>query len=223
MRRWILLLALLLAACTPPNGAPPSRTVVTLGDSVPAGTSCDCDPFPDLYAREQHAISWNLAAGGSTSADVRAAVPGRRNLLSSSAEVIIMTGANDMASAFDQPAQYATVAATIQANVAAAVTAIEQIHHVPVIVLGYWNVVLDGQVGVAQYGPSGVRDAASATAAVNTALQAAARGSGATYVSTVDAFHGDDGSHDPTGLLAPDGDHPNAAGHAVIAALIPPL
>jgi lysophospholipase L1-like esterase len=215
------LLALLLAACAPPVAATP--TVVTLGDSVPAGAACGCEPFPDLYATAQHAISLNFASSGSTSADVRAAVPGERDALSSAAEAIVMTGANDIASSFDQPADYASVAATIQANVAAAVTAIEQIHRMPVIVLGYWNVVLDGQVGAAQYGPSGVRDAAAATAAVNRALQQAAARSGATYVPTESAFHGDDGGHDPTDLLAPDGDHPNAAGHAAIAALLPPL
>ena len=46
---------------------------------------------------------------------------------------------------------------------------------------------------------------------------------GATYISTLPAFHGQDGTRDPTNLLAPDGDHPNAAGHAAIAALLPAL
>ena len=31
------------------------------------------------------------------------------------------------------------------------------------------------------------------------------------------AFKGDDRDQDPTALLAPDGDHPNAAGHQAIA------
>ncbi|MFI5889965.1 SGNH/GDSL hydrolase family protein [Actinoplanes sp. NPDC051513] len=223
MRRLIVLLALLLAACAPRASLTSARTVVTLGDSVPAGTACGCEPFPSLYADAQHAISVNLASPGSTSADVRAAVPADRDVLSSATEVIIMTGANDMASSVGRPSRYASGAAAIRSNVADAVTAVERIHRMPVIVLGYWNVVLDGQVGAAQYGPSGVRDAAAATAAVNEALRAAAARAGATYVSTSTAFHGDDGSHDPTGLLAPDGDHPNAAGHAAIAALLPPL
>ena len=88
---------------------------------------------------------------------------------------------------------------------------------------GYWNVVLDGRVGAEQYGPDGVRAAAEATRYANDALRVAARQTGARYVPTEAAFHGDDGGRDPTGLLAPDGDHPNAAGHAAIAALIPPL
>ncbi|WP_433363070.1 SGNH/GDSL hydrolase family protein [Actinoplanes sp. CA-142083] len=211
-----LLLALLLSACTPQAGFSSTLAVVTLGDSVPAGTACGCEPFPILYARAEHFVSLDLASSGATTADVRAAVPGQRDLLSSAASVIIMVGANDMAPSFEKPSEYGPISSAIQANVSAALNAIEQIHHVPVMVVGYWNVVLDGRVGAALYGPSGVRDAAAATASVNQALQAAATASGATYVSTLEAFH----RGDPTGLLAPDGDHPNAAGHAEIAALL---
>jgi len=92
-----------------------------------------------------------------------------------------------------------------------------------VVVLGYWNVVLDGRVGATEYGPDEARAAADATTRVNDALRDAAAATGATYVPTLAAFHGDDGTLDPTRLLAADGDHPNAAGHAAIAALIPPL
>jgi acyl-CoA thioesterase-1 len=226
---------LLLAACTPhpvvagphPAVAGPHpveagpHTVVTFGDSVPAGTSCGCDPFPALYARQQHTTDVNLSSPGSTSADFLAQIPSSRDVLSSTAEVVVMTGANDIADDVDQPSQYADVAAAVESNVAAAISAIEQIHRMPVIVLGYWNVVLDGQVAAEQYGPDGVRRSTAATAEVNAALQSAASQSGATYISTEKAFHGQDGNHDPTDLLSSDGDHPNAAGHAAIAALLP--
>ena len=219
MRRlaWVTLLALALSAACADPGATPGPTVVTLGDSVPAGSGCGCDPFPALYARAQHAAGINLAEPGSTAADVRASIPADRDDLSRATEVVIMTGANDIASSVGDTARYAPVAAAVQADVAAAVTAIEQIHRVPVIVLGYWNVVLDGKVGAARYGPGGVRDATDATGAINQALRNAASATGATYVSTLPAFHGQDGTHDPTDLLAPDGDHPNAAGHQAIA------
>lgn len=222
------LLACCLAAC---GSAPPSvravpagvPLVVTLGDSVPAGTACDCDPFPDVYARGQDAVSENLAAPGYTSADVRAQIAGVRSALVAANEVLLMIGANDLAQAFDDDASFAGAADTMQANVTATISTIEGIHRTTVIVLGYWNVVQDGQVGAANYGPAGVRAAASATVFANDALMTAAQQTGATYISTDEAFHGSDGSHDPTDLLAPDGDHPNAAGHAAIAALIPPL
>ena len=67
-----------------------------------------------------------------------------------------------------------------------------------------------------------MRAAAEATRCANEALRAAAARSGATFVPTEAAFHGDGGERDPSGLLAPAGDHPNAAGDAAIAALIPP-
>jgi lysophospholipase L1-like esterase len=218
-----LLAALCLAGCATAPGAPALRTVVTLGDSVPAGTACGCDPFPELYARAQHATDVNLAEPGATAADVRAELLAERDVLATAAEVVIMAGANDMADVFGDPAQYPAAAAGVRTDVTASVAAIEQIRPIPVIVLGYWNVVRDGQVAAAQYGPDGVRDAAQATTQINDALRAAATQPGATFVATAPAFHGDDGAHDPTGLLASDGDHPNAAGHAAIAALLPPL
>ena len=72
MRRAAVLLSLLLlTACSSPRasgGDPLMPTVVTLGDSVPAGAACGCDPFPTLYARAQHAVDVNLAERGSTAA-----------------------------------------------------------------------------------------------------------------------------------------------------------
>ncbi|GAA0463988.1 hypothetical protein Ade02nite_30850 [Paractinoplanes deccanensis] len=213
-----VLLLLCLGAC-----APSTPTVVTLGDSVPAGAACACRPFPQLYAAAQHARNVNLARSGATAADVLSQVDGERPVLTSATEVIIMIGANDMAGDFRQPARYATVAAGVRDDVASTVAAIERIHRVRVVLLGYWNVVLDGQVAEKQYGTAAVRDSVAATAAVNDALRAAAQRTGAVYVPTGAAFHGPDGTRDPTGLLAADGDHPNAAGQAAIAALIPPL
>lgn len=218
-----------LAACgtTPRDEAPVLERnvplVVTLGDSVPAGTACDCDPFPDVYARGQDAVSENLAAPGFTSSDVRSQVDGIRTALAAADEVLLMIGANDLATAFDDESSFAGAAAQMQSNVTETIDTIETIHRTNVIVLGYWNVVQDGKVGAEDYGPAGVRAAASATTYANDALMNAAQKTGATYVSTDVAFHGADGSQDPTGLLAPDGDHPNAAGHAAIAALIPSL
>ncbi|MEU8817433.1 SGNH/GDSL hydrolase family protein [Actinoplanes sp. NPDC048796] len=219
MRRAAVLLLLLLAACD----APAAPVVVTLGDSVAAGAACGCQPFPALYASSQHATNVNLARSGATAADVRAGLSAQKTVFASAAEVVIMIGANDMAGDFDDPSKYAPVAAGVQDDVEATIDAIEAIHRTRVVVLGYWNVVLDGKVAAKTYGAGEVSDSESATAAVNRALRAAATQTGATYVPTDTAFHGPDGSQDPTELLASDGDHPNAAGQAAIAALIPPL
>ena len=206
------------------RGTPGTPSVVTLGDSVAAGAECGCDPFPALYAKDQHAIDVNLAESGATAAAVRDELTDDSAALSRAAEVLIMIGANDVADTIDDPTTYSAAAAGVQSDVTATIAGIEQAHSVPVIVLGYWNVVLDGQVGKEAYGADGVRAAAQATSMINDALEAAASTNAkAEYITTEPAFHGDDGTHDPTDLLASDGDHPNAAGQAAIAALLPSL
>jgi acyl-CoA thioesterase-1 len=200
--------------------------VVTLGDSVPAGTACDCTPFPDLYAHmlNPEARSVNLAQPGYTASDVQGQLTdaGVRTDLRTAAVVLVMIGANDLADAFDNSrddASYQAVAATVRTDVAAIVTTVMQVHATPVtvLVLGYWNVVKDGAVGLAEYGADGLKSAERATRDCNQALRRAAQQSGARYVTTTPVFKGTDRQEDPTDLLAADGDHPNAAGHQAIA------
>jgi acyl-CoA thioesterase I len=226
-------LAVVVAGCadpvpvpTPPSEPPGTPVVVTLGDSVPAGTACDCDPFPDRYARlvSPAAVSVNLAQPGDTSADVRNEVGDKdvRADLRRATIVLIMAGANDLAEAFDDSRDdedYQASADQVEANVAAIVDTVVQVHSTPVtvLVLGYWNVVKDGSVGLAAYGAAGLASAHAATRYCNLALQRAAKQSGAHYVPTTAAFRGDHRMLDPTGLLAGDGDHPNADGQEAIA------
>ena len=210
-------------AQTPVAQSTAAPVVVTLGDSVPAGTACDCDPFPTLYAREVHAVSDNLAVPGYTSSDVLAQIPGVRSRLAKADEVVLMIGANDLAAAFDNGTSYSDAAGEMQQNVITSIKEIDTIRRTTVLVLGYWNVVEDGKVAADAYGPDGVQKSVSATDYANDALRAAAQQTDAEYISTDAAFHGADGTEDPTGLLASDGDHPDAAGHAAIAALLPPL
>jgi lysophospholipase L1-like esterase len=211
------------AAPAPVHSSPAEAVVVTLGDSVPAGSACDCDPFPVTYARAVHAVSDNLAVPGYTSADVLAQIPGVRSRLATADEVVLMIGANDLATAFEADTSFPDAATTMQQNVVASIRAIDAVRATTVLVLGYWNVVQDGQVAAAAYGPAGVKRSVTATEYANDGLREAAAETHATYVSTDAAFHGPDGTQDPTNLLAADGDHPNAAGHAAIAALLPPL
>jgi acyl-CoA thioesterase-1 len=227
MRLWALLLVLGLAGCFPPARPPSGRpVVVALGDSVPAGTACGCTSFPDLYARQLSppAASVNLAQAGYTSSDVRGQITTTdvRADLHEASIVLVMIGANDLADAFESSradADYQAAADSVATNVAAIVAAVLQAHAtpLPVLVLGYWNVVKDGAVGRAEYGAAGLRSAEQATRYCNQALRAAARQSGARYVTTTPAFKGTSRDEDPTGLLAADGDHPNAAGHQAIA------
>ena len=55
------------------------------------------------------------------------------------------------------------------------------------------------------------------TKAVNNVIEAAASRAGDIYVDLYTPFKGSEGTADPTRLLAADGDHPDAAGHQVIA------
>jgi lysophospholipase L1-like esterase len=222
-------LAVAVSGCAgpalPPN-LPGTPVVVTLGDSVPVGTGCGCDPFPDRYAwlLSPAAVSINLARSGDTSADVRDEV-GHEDVradLRRATIVLIMAGANDLAAAFDDgrdDGTYEASADQVQANVAATVDTIMAVHGTPVtvLVLGYWNVVKDGTVGRAAYGDTGLASAHAATRYCDLALQRAAKQAGARYVPTTAAFRGAHRVLDPTGLLAPDGDHPNADGQEAIA------
>ena len=229
--------ALSVTACSAPvpvtvaAGSPSAggQVVVALGDSVPAGTACGCDPFPDLYARmlSPAASVDNLARAGYTSDDVLGQIgdDGTRATLRAATVVLIMAGANDVAATFDDDgddAAYQSTAAQVVANLRAAVTGIRQAHGSPVqiVVLGYWNVVKDGAVGLAMYGADGVAAARNATRYCNRALRQAAESAGARYVTTTEAFTGAGRDQDPTGLLAPDGDHPNAQGHQAIADVV---
>jgi acyl-CoA thioesterase-1 len=213
--------ALLLGGCaTPPPASAPPVTVVTFGDSVPAGTACHCTPFPDLYARmvSPAADSENLSEAGATSADVRRTLSGAhaRDAVRRATVVLVMAGANDVAAALDDDDPYAAPVAQVGRNMTAVLRSVHDLRPgVPVLVIGYWNVVEDG---VAAGNDDSRRAAAgAATAACDHALREAAAATGATYVDTLPVFKGGTGTGDPTALLAADGDHPNAAGHEAIA------
>ena len=223
-----MLAVVVLAACgtgPEPYASRAGPTVVAFGDSVPAGTACGCRPFPVLYARllapDGHSV--NLAKSGYTSADVRSqlATPVARAAVRTADVLIVMIGANDIGDALGAGrgnTAYAKVADQVQRNVTAIVTTIRALRPAPVLVIGYWNVAEDGDVGLADYGADGLADAISATTYVDDALVRAAAATGARYVDTTTAFKGGSGEEDPTDLLAPDGDHPNANGHRAIAA-----
>ena len=225
MRRLALGLVLLAAGCAAPpapavSPPAPAAVVVTFGDSVPAGSACGCTPFPELYAQRIGAGSDNLAEAGYTSLDVRRQLgtPKAEAAVRTASVVLVMAGANDLAAAFDTGAgSYTGPANQVEQNVSAVVAEVHALSPAAaVVIFGYWNVVEDGDVGRSDYGDDGVAEAAAATGLCNAALRRAAHG--ARYVDTTTALKGDSGEQDPTDLLAPDGDHPNAAGHRAIAA-----
>jgi lysophospholipase L1-like esterase len=217
--------------------------VVALGDSVATGTACGCDDYVALLARtldrrqDASVTSTNLAVGGATSADVLTQLSGEhtRSALSRADLVVVTIGANDVESVSDPTsclppgsgvpqgddvveACYRRQLSALEANLDRMLGEVASARGpgARVLVTGYWNVFLDGAIARAK-GPAYVALADAATRAVNRRIEAAASAHGATYVDLFAAFRGSDGSEDCTPLLAPDGDHLSAQGHALIA------
>jgi lysophospholipase L1-like esterase len=222
------------AASRPP--APAGHVVLALGDSVPAGRACDCEPFPETYgsllARRTgtRVTVLNKAVSGlDTSqlvtqlgtADVADAV--RRS------DVVLVTiGANDFADHHDEVVDdectttdrdcVSDELASLRdhlASVLATLRRLRQGQPTSVLVTGYWNVFEDGDVARRAYGTSGLRSSLRLTTRANAVIRSACSSSGARYVDLFRAF--EEPGHDTTPLMAADGDHPDAAGHALIA------
>jgi lysophospholipase L1-like esterase len=141
--------------------------------------------------------------------------------------VVVIMGANDVEATDpsdcdckdDGSRCYSRDLATLTQNldrVAAAVNALATRPGARVLLTGYWNVFLDGSAARAR-GADYVQVADDVTREVNARISSAAAAHGAVYVDLFTPFRGADGSKDCTALLAADGDHPDAAGHALIA------
>ncbi len=212
----------------------PQLKVVALGDSVPAGSGCGCAPFPVRYANSLAAQSdrrvtvSNDGVPGLTSAGLTAQLQDGQTTADdvASADVISITiGANDFdyAQASDScPGGalgcYDGRLATLSRQLAAIlgrVAALRRGASTTVLLTGYWDIWKDGRVAAAA-GPRYETVGNQLTGRVNERLQRATAGTGARYVDLVTAFRGT-ADDDDTGLLADDGDHPNTAGHQVIA------
>jgi acyl-CoA thioesterase-1 len=221
----------------PASAAAGISRVVTLGDSVPYGSACNCTTFGPAYAKilsrrlHRRVESYNFARSGATASSLRRQVEegGVQNVLRQATTVVIMVGANDFASTFDSDQQgqcsgdcYAMVAHDLEVALTAVVARVQQIHRSPVsvILLDYWNVEKDGVVAQNQYGNAGVAKSRDATAHADDAIYSAAVARHVGYESTRDTFRGADDNTDPTPDLAADGDHPNAHGHQLIAEML---
>ncbi len=223
------------STASPSPTRPATVTVAALGDSVPAGSACHCTTYVRRVAvalgRELKRIPvvHNLAAGGLTSGQVRDSLstPAIRRSLAAADLTIIEVGANDFSehSVSDpscEPAAtsacYAATLARLRTNIRRIISTVESDEQVPgaeVVVLGYWNVFKDGAVGRAR-GGTYVAGSDDLTRVVNGALRQAAEENGAIYVDAYSPFKGT-GDRDATGDLAADGDHPNDAGHELLA------
>ncbi len=227
----------------PAGSAARSYRVVALGDSAPAGFSCDCSSFVRLYALHilqdtgVAATATNDAEPSALSGDDLAQLQGSSDVARAVARadfVVVNVGANDFAQdrvGYEQgacggadhlgcfrpqlPRMHDNLVGILQR-----VRSLVGARPVALRVVDYWNVFEDGDVGRAN-GDAFVRDSDRLTRLVDDQICAAAHSQGAVCVRTYAAFKGGDrGDRDATALLASDGDHPNAAGHRLITRLV---
>ncbi|QNE16764.1 SGNH/GDSL hydrolase family protein [Kribbella qitaiheensis] len=85
------------------------------------------------------------------------------------------------------------------------------------LVTGYWDVFEDGQVARQNFSADGIAATVDLTKRVNAVIAAATIAEGAMSVELSGPFQR---AGDITKLLAPDGDHPDAAGHQLIAQVL---
>lgn len=229
------------ASPSPTSTATPTGplTLVGLGDSVPSATTCDCTGFVEQVGSQLQKLThrpWtvhNDAQGGWTTADVENDVNASptRDHLAKADLVVIEVGANDfnLDRVDDQgcyPAAgsscWSSTVAGVRDGLTRIIAAIHRIDQRPdlrIALLGYWNVTRDGAVGRA-LGEAFVNGSDSLTRLVNDTVQQVAGATGAIYVDAYTPLKGPAGDRDPTGDLLDDGDHPNAAGHTLLAGAV---
>jgi lysophospholipase L1-like esterase len=209
--------------------------VVALGDSVTAGSNCDCAAFPQLYGdllHDRSAVPVTVDNQGVSGLDSTGLLQQLNQhdveQATKAANVVLLTiGANDFGDHHDDVTsgqctgdcvsdEYEHLTANL-GRILSRLHAIRGDLPTTILMTGYWNVFKDGDVAKQQYTASGQVASDQLTVRTNNAIAAAARADDATYVDIYTPFND---SADITALLASDGDHPDTAGHALIARLL---
>lgn len=225
-----------------PTAATTALRVVGLGDSVPAGINCDCDndtyvTYVDGFghllrnAQTRPVRVDNLALGGARSQDVLDDWDTRLRVPVSTADVVVMTvGANDLSAVLEKwqdtgdcdESCWRPAVEEMGDRVDRIVRRIAATQPGPapkLILTDYWNVFSDGTASDDE-NPGYKAWSRELSRAVNARLRESAKVGGGECVDLYSLFNGEDGQGDPTKLLASDGDHPNAAGNAVISGAV---
>ncbi|GAC1441543.1 MAG: hypothetical protein NVSMB55_09640 [Mycobacteriales bacterium] len=218
-----------------PRGRPQKRVVV-LGDSVGTDTGCACRPFGPRLAQllagrlARRVQVADHAQDGQTSAGLVEQLTSDDHTVRDvqvADAVTVVIGANDFDAGSAATSCAGTGTACFDASLAALSTSLDRalarIHalagpHTRILVMGYWNVFLDGAVG-AQQGTAYQQTSDALTRRVDEVIRQGAIRAAATYIDLYQAFHSSS-SDDDTALLAADGDHPSAAGHQRIADML---
>lgn len=216
---------------------PTSHAVLALGDSVPSGHACDCSPFPEVYGtllgrRTGVPVSVdNRAVSGLDTAGLidQLGRPAVQGAVRRSDIVLIMIGANDFGDHHDEVVSGECdndenadcVSDEIGAlhdhltSILSTIATLRRGRPTTVLVTGYWNVFQDGDVARKAVGEDGLTASLALTRRANAVINSVSSSVGADYVNIFSAFQ--NSGKDITTLMAPDGDHPDAAGHRLIA------
>jgi lysophospholipase L1-like esterase len=216
---------------------PSHHVVVAFGDSVPSGAACSCSPFPSLYGsllskRAGAPVTvHNFAVAGLDTYGLLAQLREPQIVEAErQADVFLVTiGANDFQDHHDQVVQRTcnVTAAhdcvsdeleSLRVRLSMALSEIRTVRRgkpTSVLVTGYWNVFEDGDVARRASGDAGLQASVELTRRVNATIKAVATAAGVHYVDLFAPFQRQ--GRDITSLMAPDGDHPDAAGHELIA------
>lgn len=152
--------------------------------------------------------------------------------MTSAGIVVVTIGANDFFDQHDDPITAGTCAGathidctrdeltTMTRTLSAVIDQIRSLRDgapTTIMLTGYWKVFEDGDVADKAFPDEGIAASVALTKAANAGIRADALAENAIYVDLWPVFEGANSDKDPTDLLASDGDHPNAAGHAAIA------
>ena len=212
----------------------PTLRLVGLGDSVMSGAACGCQPFLAQYAtmlaaRDHRQVSpANLGEGGLTAPQLvdQLSEPGVAAEVASAGTVVVTIGANDLVPLVSTWSDSRCGSSCVKPAVARMRTAVAQVlarinslvpDSTQVLVTNYWNVFEDGDVADSKEGPGFADWSDGVTLAANAAICSEAQAAGDACVDLYHPFLGADGTRNPTPLLAEDGDHPDPAGHTLIA------
>ncbi|MGW6283114.1 SGNH/GDSL hydrolase family protein [Kribbella sp. NPDC055071] len=211
-------------------------SVVALGDSVTSGYHCYCRAFPALYGdllqqRTGTGVTvHNLGRPGLDSSGLLEEVDDDNSLTAratAAADVVLITiGANDFVDHEKDITSGRCTTECVTTELSGLTTNLQRILQrirafrpadpPTVLITDYWNVFKDGAVARGLYPPAGVEASQQLTLVVNQLIKSAATDDGSVFVDLYAPFE----AQDDTSILASDGDHPNAAGHALIANLI---
>jgi lysophospholipase L1-like esterase len=220
-----------------PRAAPARHVVVAFGDSVPSGAACSCDPFPTIYGSllskriGAPVTVHNYAVSGLDTSGMLAQLdePKVQWAVRQADVVLVTIGANDFQDHHDDvvertcgtsagPDCVSDEVDSMRGRLSKAVSEIRILRGdrpTTILMTGYWNVFEDGAVARRAYGEAGLQASIALTRRINATISAVAVAGGARYVDLLRPFQRR--GRDITRLMAPDGDHPDAAGHELIA------